>query len=184
MTIGELKIFIDNAVSIIGEYIGRLLLTLFGQIPADDVLIIDIVVLFFVVLWIAGFILTIMESIIETIRGAIKSTINFIKNKMFKLKTYRDLLASFIHLIFSALAYVIVYWGAFISGTVIFTWALITVLEIIIKEGTSNVIIWSFILIFSLSYPILIYFKHKAIYNVLGKELPLKLLFFIFGKNK
>ena len=81
-----------------------------------------------------------MESIIETIRGAIKSTINFIKNKMFKLKTYRDLLASFIHLIFSALAYVIVYWGAFISGTVIFTWALITVLEIIIKEGTSNVI--------------------------------------------
>ena len=103
---------------------------------------------------------------------------------MFKLKTYRDLLASFIHLIFSALAYVIVYWGAFISGTVIFTWALITVLEIIIKEGTSNVIIWSFILIFSLSYPILIYFKHKAIYNVLGKELPLKLLFFIFGKNK
>ena len=178
MTIGEFEIFIGNLVNWIGDYITRLLLTLFGQIPWDDVVIFDIIVLIFIGLWVIGFIITIMESIIETIRGAIKSTINFIKYKMFKLKTYRDLLASFIHLIFSFLAFNIVYCGGLIGV------GMSPIALVIILEGTSNVITWYLIMIFSLPYAILIYFKHKAIYNILGKELPLKLLFFIFGKNR
>ena len=121
MTIGEFEIFIGNVVNWIGDYITRLLLTLFGQIPWDDVVIFDIIVLIVIFLWVIGFIIGVGMS---------------------------------------PMAYVI------------------------ISQGTSNVITWYLIMIFSLPYAILIYFKHEAIYNILGKKLPLKLLFFIFGKNK
>ena len=157
MTIGEFEIFIGNVVNWIGDYITRLLLTLFGQIPWDDVVIFDIILLIVIGLWVIGFIITIMESIIETIRGAIKSIINFIKYKMFKLKTYRDLLAIFIHLIFSTLAYVIVYWVGY-STIVLFP----LILVIILDEGSEN--IYCLIMIFSLLYGILIYFKTIIFY--------------------
>jgi len=63
MTIGEFEIFIDNALNGIGDYIHRLLLTLFGQIPKDDVQILDILVLFFVGLWLLSLVISGLSAI-------------------------------------------------------------------------------------------------------------------------
>ena len=178
MTIGEFEIFIENAFISIGGYIGRLLLTLFGEIPKDDVQILDIIVLFFIGCWLLSLVISGLSAIKDYSISIICAIWKF-KNKIFKTRTYRDLLASFIIFILNGLAFVIVYWGGFIIGAGLSTIALVMMLD-----ETGNTITWSLIMIFSLLYGILIYFKHKAIYNVLGKELPLKLLFFIFGKGK
>lgn len=183
MTVGELEKSISNFVDGLLIYLSRLIHTFTGDIPRDDVLVADVIVLFILGFFIAGSILIKLGELKEYIEEQIfKFRLN--KHKLKEKKTYKKLMMNSIFFTFGALG-LIMFLATYFTFMASLIFFIVLMDAINTGEATTNGVIKLSLSIFLLlSYSVLGFIKRNYLMNLIAGKIPLKISKYLFQNKK